>query len=91
MIKPLGDRVVLKVHNSDNKTNSGIYIPKAESSNQAEIVAVGPGRILETGENVPLEVKVGDQVIFSKFAGTKVEVDGKEYLVVHEGDIIAVI
>lgn len=91
MIKPVGDRVVLKVIENSNTTDSGIYIPSSEPSTQAEVVAVGPGRILEKGETVPLEVKEGDKVIFSRYAGTKIEIDEIEYLVVHEGDIIAII
>ncbi|MED1125270.1 co-chaperone GroES [Bacillus atrophaeus] len=91
MIKPLGDRVVLKVKEIDNKTRSGIIVPSNEVSNQATVVAVGPGRVFENGQGSPLEVAEGDQVIFTKFVGTQIEYNGESYLIVHEGDIIAVL
>jgi chaperonin GroES len=91
MIRPLGDRVVLKMKEVENKTASGIFVPNTEPSNEAMVVAVGPGRVLENGEAYPLEVQVGDRVIFSKFAGTQIQIEGETHLIVHEGDIIAVI
>jgi len=91
MIKPLGDRVVLKVQEVSNQTASGIIVPNQEVPNQATVVAVGPGRVMGNGQVTPLEVQAGDKVIFSKFAGTPIQVEDQSYLIVHEADIIAVI
>ena len=91
MIKPLGDRVVVKVKEPENQTRGGIYVPTAEVSNQATVVAVGPGKVLENGQTVPPEVKVGDKVLFQQYTGTKVTVEDEEYLILHEGEIIAVL
>lgn len=92
MIKPLGDRVVLKIGVREQKTVSGIVLPDTvkEKPSEAEVVAVGPGK--QVGDRiVPLEVQVGDWVIFSKYAGTEIKQGDTEYLVVREGDILAVI
>lgn len=92
-IKPLGDRVVIKVLESEQKTASGIVIPdKAkEKPQEGEILAVGSGKVLDNGTKVELEVKVGDKVIFSKYAGTEVKLGNEEYLVLSERDILAII
>lgn len=92
-IKPLGDRVVIKVLESEQKTASGIVIPdKAkEKPQEGEILAVGSGKVLDNGAKVELEVKVGDKVIFSKYAGTEVKLGSEEYLVLSERDILAII
>ncbi|MDW7674015.1 MAG: co-chaperone GroES [Bacillota bacterium] len=91
-IKPLGDRVVIKVLAQEEKTASGIVLPDTakEKPQEGEVVAVGSGRLLENGEKATLEVKVGDRVIYSKFAGTEVKVAGQEYLILNERDILAV-
>lgn len=92
-IKPLGDRVVLKAIEREQKTESGIVLPdsaKKEKPMEGEIVAVGEGR-LEDGERIEPAVKVGDQVIYSKYAGTEVKVDGKEFLILSEKDVLAII
>ncbi|AVX20443.1 MAG: co-chaperone GroES [Bacillota bacterium] len=93
MLKPLGDRVVLKLIEQEQRTESGIVLPDTakEKPQQGEVVAVGSGRILDNGQRVELEVKVGDKVIFSKYAGTEVKVDGEEYLIVNERDILAIL
>jgi chaperonin GroES len=91
MIKPLGDRVVVKVKELSTQTASGIIVPNKEVSNQATVVAIGPGKILENGEVIPPEVKVGDEVLFQQYTGTKVTVEDEEYLILHEGEIIAVL
>ncbi|MGI6487252.1 MAG: co-chaperone GroES [Syntrophomonadaceae bacterium] len=91
-IKPLGDRVVIKVsEKTEEKTQSGIVLPDTakEKPQEGEIVAVGSGRLLDDGERVPLEVAVGDRVIYSKYAGTEAKLDGQEYLIVSERDILA--
>lgn len=92
-LKPVGDRVVLKVVEAEGKTKAGIVLPDTakERPQKGEIVAVGTGRILENGEKAPLEVKVGERVIFSRYAGTEVKVEGEEYLIINERDILAVV
>ncbi len=93
MIKPLGDRVVIKVLEKEQKTLSGIVLPDTakEKPQEGEIVAVGTGKVLDNGQRVALEVKAGDKVIFSKYAGTEVKIDGQEYLILSERDILAII
>ncbi|AFM21080.1 MAG TPA: co-chaperone GroES [Acetomicrobium flavidum] len=92
-LKPLGDRVVIKVLNQEEKTKGGIVLPDTakEKPQEGEVVAVGSGRVLENGQRLPLEVKVGEKVIFSKYAGTEVKVDDEEYLILSERDILAVV
>ena len=89
---PLGDRVVLKQIVAEETTKSGIVLPgqTKEKPQQAEVVAVGPGGIVD-GKEVTMLVSVGDQVIYSKYSGTEVELDGEEYLVVKQNDILAII
>ncbi|MBD1372281.1 co-chaperone GroES [Hazenella sp. IB182357] len=93
MIKPLGDRVVLEAIEKEETTVSGIVLPDSakEKPQEGRIVAVGSGRIEENGNRVALEVKEGDRVIFSKYAGTEVKYDQKEYLILRESDILAII
>lgn len=89
---PLGDRVVLKQLVAEETTKSGIVLPgqAQEKPQQAEVVAVGPGGIVE-GKEVKMEVVAGDQVIYSKYAGTEVKLDGEEYIIVKQNDILAVV
>ncbi|MBU5266166.1 co-chaperone GroES [Virgibacillus proomii] len=93
MIKPLGDRVVIELVEQEEKTASGIVLPDSakEKPQEGKVVAVGSGRVTENGEKVALEVKEGDRIIFSKFAGTEVKYEGKEYLILRENDILAVV
>ena len=93
MLKPLGDRVVIELVQSEEKTASGIVLPDSakEKPQEGKIVAVGTGRVLENGERVAVEVAVGDRIIFSKYAGTELKYEGTEYLVLRESDILAVI
>lgn len=94
MIKPLFDHVVLEVKEEENVTASGLVITEQEpkKSNMAEVVAVGEGKVCrKSGERIPVAVEVGQTVLFSKYAGTEAEVDGKEYLIVSEKDILAII
>lgn len=92
MIKPLGDRVVIKVSEGDIKTASGIVLPDTakEKPQEGVVVAVSEGKYVD-GKKVALDVKVDDKVIFSKYAGTDVKVDGTDYLIVRDSDILAVI
>lgn len=89
---PLFDRVVLKQLVAEETTKSGIVLPgqAKEKPQQAEVVAVGPGGVVD-GKEVTMQVKVGDQVIFSKYAGTEVKVDEEEYIIVKQNDILAVV
>lgn len=93
MIKPLGDRVVIELVEQEEKTASGIVLPDSakEKPQEGRVVAVGTGRVTDSGEKVALEVSEGDRIIFSKFAGTEVKYDGKEYLILRESDILAVV
>ncbi|GAV24950.1 molecular chaperone GroES [Carboxydothermus islandicus] len=93
MFRPLHDRVLVKPLPSEEVTKSGIVIPDTakEKPQQGEVKAVGSGRILENGERVPMEVKVGDRVFYSKYAGTEVKIDGEEYLILRESDILGIL
>ncbi len=91
-LKPLGDRVVLKFLEAEEKTKGGIILASAakEKPQVAEVIAVGPGEVID-GERVPMEVKVGDHVILGKYAGTEVKLDEEEYVVAKQSDILAVV
>ena len=91
-MKPLADRVVVKMVEMEETTKSGIVLPGSakEKPQIAEVVAVGPGA-KEDGKVVPMEVKVGDKVIMSKYAGTEVKMDGVEYTIVKDSDILAIV
>ncbi len=92
-LKPLYDRVVVKKIEMEQKTAGGIILPDTakEESQIGEVVAVGEGRLLDNGEIRPLKVKEGDKVLFSKYAGSEVKIDGEELLVIREEDILAVV
>lgn len=91
-LKPLGDRVVIKHLEAEETTKSGIILTGAakEKPQEAMVVAVGPGGIVD-GEKVAMEVKVGDKVIYSKYAGTEVSLDKEEYVIVRQSDILAIV
>jgi chaperonin GroES len=93
LLKPLGDRVIIELVESEEKTASGIVLPDSakEKPQEGKVVAVGTGRVLDSGEKVALEVAEGDRIIFSKYAGTEVKYEGTEYLILRENDILAVI
>jgi chaperonin GroES len=92
-LKPLADRVVLKKLEAEEKTSGGIVLPDTakEKPQQGEILAVGPGRVDDKGNRTALEVKVGDKVLFAKYSGTEVKIDGTEYLIIQEKDILAIV
>ncbi|MFB0934809.1 MAG: co-chaperone GroES [Propionivibrio sp.] len=92
-IRPLHDRVIVKRLEEERKTASGIVIPDAaaEKPDQGQILAVGPGKRDENGKHVALDVKVGDRILFGKYAGQTVKVDGEELLVMREEDIMGVV
>jgi chaperonin GroES len=91
-IKPLGDRVVVKVVDAaEEKTKSGLYVPDTakEKPQEAEVMAVGPGALNDKGERIAVDVAVGDKVIFSKYGGMEIKMDGETYLILSERDILA--
>ena len=93
MIKPLGERVVIEVSESDVTTASGIVLPDTakEKPQKGKVVAVGTGKLLDNGQRATPEVKVGDGVVFSKYSGSEIKVDDKDYLIVRESDILAIL
>ncbi|SMO79041.1 chaperonin GroES [Balnearium lithotrophicum] len=92
-LKPLYDRVVVKKIEVEQKTSGGIILPDTakEESQIGEVIAVGEGKLLDNGEIRPLKVKVGDKVLFSKYAGNEIKLDGEELLVIREEDILAIV
>ena len=92
-IKPLGDRVVVKLVEAEEKTKTGIFLTASaqEKPQVAEVIAVGPGAHTDDGKLIPMEVKIGDKVITSKYSGTEVKMDGVEYTIVKQSDILAVV
>jgi len=91
-LQPLGDHVIVQTLESEEKTASGIVLPDSaqEKPTQGKVIAVGSGR-MEDGKRIPLEVKAGDKVIYSKYGGTDIKVDGEEYLILNERDILAIV
>jgi len=92
MLKPLADRVVVRPLDREDKTASGIFLPDnaKEKPQEGEIIAVGPGKY-EDGKRAPLDVQVGDKVIFSKYAGTEIKVNNEDVLILRESDVLAII
>jgi len=92
-VKPLGDRVFVKVSEAEEKTAGGIYLPDnaKEKPQLGEVVTVGDGKVNDKGERTPVEVKVGDKVLYSKYAGTDIKLSGDEYVLLSEKDILAVV
>ncbi len=92
-LKPLGDRIVVKVLEAEEKTASGIVLPEKakEKPQEGEVVAVGTGKILDNGTKLEMEVKKGDKVLYSKYAGTEVKVKGNEYLILRQDDVLALV
>jgi chaperonin GroES len=92
-IKPLGERVVIKVIENEVTTKSGIVLPDTakEKPQLGEVLAIGSGKLLDNGQRVALDVKVGDRVLFAKYAGTEVKLDGEEYMVLKENDVLAIV
>ena len=92
-IKPLEDRIVIRQVDSEEKTASGLYIPDAakEKPQEGEVLAVGPGRVDDNGNRVPVDVKVGNHVIFSRYGGTEVKYDGEELQILSARDVLAIV
>lgn len=92
-ITPMADRVVVEPLEETEEMRGGLYIPDTakEKPQQGKVVAVGPGRLNDDGDRIPMEVKVGDRVLYGKYAGTEVSIEGADYLIVKEGDVLAVL
>jgi len=93
-LKPLYDHVIIKAINEDEVTKAGIVLPDTvdkEKPEKGEVIAIGPGKLLENGQRAAMGVKVGDKVMFKKYSPDEIKVDGKEYLIISESDIIAII
>lgn len=92
-IKPLGDRVVVKAMAREEVTKSGIVLPDTakEKPQEGKVIAIGSGRVTEDGKRMPMDVQVGDTVIYAKYAGTEIKLDDQEYLILGEKDILAVL
>ena len=92
-VRPLGDKILVKRVEAQSKTKSGIYLPETakEKPQEATVVAVGEGRLLENGKRAPFQVKKGDKVIIGKWGGTELKVDGQEMLVMSEDEVLAII
>jgi len=93
-LKPLGDHLVVKAIADDKKTKSGIVLPATvdkEKPEQGEVIAVGPGRVLDSGNRLPMSVKTGDRILFKKYSPDEIKVDGVEYLVLSESEVLAIL
>ena len=92
-LMPLGDRIVVKVLDREEKTKGGLFLPDTakEKPTEGEVVAVGTGKVLDNGQKQPVELKVGDRIIFSKYAGTEVKLDGEDFVIFSERDVLAII
>jgi chaperonin GroES len=92
-IRPLHDRLIVKRFEEEERTKGGIIIPDnaKEKPQQGEVIAVGSGKILEDGKKAPLEVKKGDRVLFGKYSGTEIKIEGTEYLMMREDDILGIV
>ena len=90
-LQPLADRLVVKPTEKEEKTKSGIYLPDTakEKPQEGEVVAIGPGRITEDGKRIPMDLKVGDKVIYSKYGGSEIKIDDVEMIILRESDILA--
>lgn len=92
-VKPLSDRVVIKPLEAEDKTSGGIYLPETakEKPQMGKVVAAGPGKISDNGQLIKMEVKVGDTVLYGKYSGTDIVLEGGDYLIVRESDILAIL
>ncbi len=92
-IRPMGDRIIVKASNREAVTKSGIVLPDTakEKPQEGEVLAVGPGKVQDSGKRVALEIEVGQRILFAKYAGTEVKLDGEEYLIMRESDVMGII
>ena len=92
-LRPMGDRLVIKAVGRETTTKSGIVLPDTatEKPQEGEVLAVGPGKVLDNGKRTTLEVQVGQRVLFAKYAGTEIKIDGEEYLILRESDVMGIV
>ena len=92
-VRPLGDKIIIKRAEAQHKTDSGIFLPESakDKPKEGKVVAVGEGKLLDNGNRAELQVKEDDRVIFSSYAGTEIKIEGEDYLILDEGDILAVV
>ena len=92
-LKPLGDRIVVEPAEQEEQTSLGIFLPETakEKPQQGKVIAAGPGARKENGERIEMDVKVGDRVLYARYAGTSIKLDGKEYLIFKESDVLAIV
>ena len=90
-LQPLGNRLVVKPMQSEEKTKSGIYLPDTakEKPQEGKVIAVGPGKVTDDGKRIPMEVEVGDIIIYSKYGGSEIKIDDEELIIMREDDILA--
>jgi len=90
-LQPMGDRLVVKQMQSEEKTKSGIYLPDTakEKPQEGKVIAVGPGRVTDEGKRIPMDVEVGDIVVYAKYGGSEIKIDDEELIIMHESDILA--
>ena len=93
MIKPLGERIVVKLVINEPKTASGIVLPDSakEKPQQGKVIAVGAGKVLESGQLAPMDVKVGDEVLFARYSGSEIKLDGEDLLIIRQSDILGIL
>ena len=92
-IRPLGDRVIVKPAEEKEVMKGGIIIPDTakEKPQEGDVIAVGPGKVDETGKKIPMDVKAGDKILYGKYSGTEIKIDDKEYLIMHQEDILGIV
>jgi chaperonin GroES len=92
-LRPLGERVIVRALPQEERTKSGIYLPDTakEKPQQGEVVAVGKGKVTDDGKTIPMNVKAGDKVLYGKYSGTEVKLDGEEFLIIKESEILAIL
>lgn len=92
-LKPLGDRLIVKATEAEEKTAGGIVLPDTakEKPQMGEVIAIGPGKLLDNGKTVPMEVKVGDRIYFAKYGGTEVKLGAEEYIILRQDDVLAIV
>jgi chaperonin GroES len=92
-VKPLSDRILVKPLDAEEKTKGGIIIPDnaKEKPQKGEVIAVGPGKIADNGQKIAMEVKKGDTILYGKYSGTEITIDGVEYLIIRESDVLAIV
>jgi len=92
-LKPLGDRIVVKVVNHEEKTKGGIVLPDTakEKPMEGEVIAAGPGKMMDDGKRAAMDVKAGDRILFGKYSGTEIKIDDQEYVIMREDEILAVL